>query len=227
MTAEDWTAIWLTARLAGLTTLLLLALCTPLALWLGQGQGRLRALVSSVVSLPLVLPPSVLGFYLLLFAGPHGPLGQLTQALGLGMLPFTFAGLVLASLLYSLPFVLQPIRTALTLVPQPLIEAAATLGCSPWQRFWRVQLPLARAGFLAAAVLGFAHTVGEFGVVLMLGGNIAGQTRVLSVVLYDHVEAMQYESAHRIALGLLIFSFVTLLAVQRLGRTGSPLGGNS
>lgn len=214
--AQDWAAVWLTLKLAAITTVLLLVLGTPLALWLAHTRSRLRGVVSALVSMPLVLPPTVLGFYLLLLMGPNGPVGQLTQALGLGMLPFTFQGLVIASVIYSMPFVVQPIQNAIEAVgPRPL-EVAATLRARPWDTFWSVVVPLARPGFLTAAVLGFAHTVGEFGVVLMIGGNIPGATRVISVQIFDRVEAMEYAQAHWLSAGMVVFSFIVLLLLYSL-----------
>lgn len=216
LNAEDYAAIWLTLKLAGVTTLLLMVLCTPLAWWLAHTRSRWSGPIGAVVALPLVLPPTVIGFYLLVTLGPNGTIGQLTQALGLGQLPFTFAGLVLGSLIYSMPFTVQPLQRAFeALGPRPL-EAAASLGASPLDRFFTVALPLARPGFIAAAVLTFAHTVGEFGVVLMLGGNIPGVTRVVSVQIYDHVEAMEYGHAHLLAAGMVAFSFLVLLALNWL-----------
>ena len=190
----------------------------------------LVALLPMLVAMPLVLPPTVLGFYLLLLMGPQGPVGQLTQSLGLGRLPFTFAGLVVASVIYSLPFVVQPLQQAFEAIPEAALEAAATLRAGPWDRFFSIALPLARPGFLTAAVLGFAHTVGEFGVVLMIGGNIPGRTRVLSVAVYEHVEATDFASAHRLSAGLVAFSLVVLLALHLLHRSGRaaatvPAGG--
>ena len=214
----DLAAIWLTLKLATLTTALLLVAGTPLAWWLARTAARWKGTVSAVVALPLVLPPTVLGFYLLVAMGPAGPLGKLTQAAGLGTLPFTFAGLVLASCLYSLPFVVQPLQNAFTAIPERLLEAAATLRASPLDTFFHVVVPLARPGFLTAAVLGFAHTVGEFGVVLMIGGNIPGRTQVLSLAIYNHVEAMEYTNAHWLAGGMLLFSFLVLLALNAARR---------
>jgi molybdate transport system permease protein len=213
MTPADWQAIGLTAQLAGLTTVLLLVLGTPLAWWLARTSSRLKPLAAAVVAMPLVLPPTVLGFYLLVLLGPQGPVGQFTQALGWGRLPFTFAGLVVASVLYSLPFVVQPLQQAFEAIPERTLEAAATLRASPWDRFFTIALPLARPGLLTAAVLGFAHTVGEFGVVLMMGGNIPGATRVLSVALYEHVEASEFADAHRLALALVAFALVVLITL--------------
>lgn len=222
LTAADWVAIVLTLKLAGTTTVLLLLMGTPLAWWLAHTRSRWKAVVTTVVALPLVLPPTVLGFYLLLAMGPNGPLGQLTQAAGIGLLPFTFPGLVIASVIYSLPFAVQPLHNAFESVGTRPQEVAATLGAGPWDRFFTVVLPLARPGVLTAAVLSFAHTVGEFGVVLMIGGNIPGATRVVSVQIYDHVEALDYAQAHGLAATLVVFSFVVLLAVYSLRgrRTG-------
>jgi molybdate transport system permease protein len=216
MTQADLGAVWLTLRLAGVTTVLLLLLGTPLAWWLARTRSRWRAAVGAVVALPIVLPPTVLGFYLLVAMGPQGPLGQLTQSLGLGLLPFTFAGLVVASVLYSMPFAVQPLQQAFEAIGDGPLEAAATLRAGPWDRFFTVVLPLARPGFITAAVLAFAHTVGEFGVVLMIGGNIPDKTRVISVQIYDHVEALEYTQAHTLAGGMLVFSFVVLLALYTL-----------
>ena len=213
----------MTAQLATLTTLLLLLIGTPVAWWLARTRSRLRPLIASLVAMPIVLPPTVMGFYLLLLLGPQGPIGQLTQALGLGRLPFTFAGLVVASVLYSMPFVVQPLQQAFEAIPERTLEAAATLRAGPWDRFFSVALPLARPGLLTASVLGFAHTVGEFGVVLMIGGNIPDKTRVVSVAIYDHVEALEYAQAHWLSAGMLAFSFVVLLALY--GRRGNAGGG--
>jgi len=220
----DWLALWLTARLAFVTSCVLLILGVPLAWWLATTTWRGRLVVESIVALPLVLPPTVLGFYLLMLMGPHGLVGRATQALGIGLLPFSFAGLVLASMLYSLPFVVQPIQTAFEAIGARPLEAAATLRAGPWERFAHVALPLARRGVITAAVLGFAHTVGEFGVVLMIGGNIPGATRVISTQLYNHVEAIEYPAAHRLAAVLLVFSFAVLLGVYRLRPQGSLVG---
>ncbi len=218
---QDLQALWLSLKLASLTTLILLLLGTPLAWWLARSRWRYRFVLEALVALPLVLPPTVLGFYLLVALGPEGPVGQLMQSLGGGPLAFTFAGLVVGSVLYSLPFVVQPLQNAFQSIGQRPMEVAATLGASPMDRFFSVALPLARPGFLTAAVLGFAHTLGEFGVVLMIGGNIPGRTQVISIAIYDHVEALEYGSAHGIAAGLLLFSFVLLLAVYGLNRRWS------
>ena len=209
----DLTALWLTFKLAGIVTVLLLLIGMPLAWGLARARGGWKRPVSALVALPLVLPPTVLGFYLLVGFGPNGPFGQLTQALGLGLLPFTFPGLVVASMLYSLPFVVQPLQGAFESLDERLLEAASTLRASPLDRFICVALPLAWPGVLTAAVLGFVHTVGEFGVVLMIGGSIPGQTRVVSVQIYDHVEAFDYAQAHGLAGVLLLFSFAALLAL--------------
>jgi len=216
LTAADFAALWLTLQLAAVVTLLLLLFGTPLAWWLARTHSRWRGPVAALVALPLVLPPTVLGFYLLLALGPHGPVGAAMQALGLELLPFTFAGLVVASVLYSLPFVVQPLQNAFEAIgPRPL-EAAATLRAGPLDRFFSVALPLAKPGLISGAILGFAHTVGEFGVVLMIGGNIPGRTRVASVLVYDHVEAFEYAQAQWLSLLLLGFAFAVLLALYAL-----------
>ncbi|GAB6053232.1 molybdate ABC transporter permease subunit [Magnetospira thiophila] len=209
--------IWLTLKLATTATVLLLMVGTPLAWWLARGRPSLwRDAVAAVVALPLVLPPTVLGFYLLLFMGPHGPLGQAVAALGLGSLVFTFPGLVVGSVIYSLPFVVQPVRNAFEAMgPRPM-EAAATLRASPLDAFLSVALPLARPGLLTGAVLGFAHTVGEFGVVLMIGGSIPGETKVLSIAIYDFVETLEWGKAHILSGGMLAFAFVVVLLMMRL-----------
>ncbi|RDH92270.1 MAG: molybdate ABC transporter permease subunit [endosymbiont of Seepiophila jonesi] len=218
----DLAALWITLRLAGLTVVILLLLGTPLAWWLSRTQRRFKAVVEAVVALPLVLPlvlpPTVLGFYLLVALGPNGPVGGLMITLGGEPLAFTFAGLVIGSVFYSLPFVVQPLQGAFAAIGRRPMEVAATLGASPLDRFFTVAVPLARPGFLTAAVLGFAHTVGEFGVVLMIGGNIPGETQVLSIAIYDHVEALEYGHAHWLAGGLLLLSFLLLLAVYVLNR---------
>jgi molybdate transport system permease protein len=218
MTAADWTAVRLTGQLAAVSTLLLLLAGTPLAWWLARTRSRAKPLAAALVAMPLVLPPTVLGFYLLLLMGPQGPVGQATQALGLGRLPFTFAGLVVASVLYSLPFVVQPLQQAFEAIAESTLEAAATLRAGPWDRFFTVALPLARPGLVTASVLGFAHTVGEFGVVLMIGGNIPGSTRVLSVAIYDHVEAAEFADAHRLAAVMVAFALVVLAALHWVNR---------
>ena len=215
---DDLSAIALTLKLAGLTTVLLLLLGTPLAWWLAQTRSGWRAPVAAVVALPLVLPPTVLGFYLLVSLGPQGWLGQLTQWLGLGTLSFTFTGLVLGSLVYSLPFAVQPLQHAFEAIGARPMEVAATLRASPLKAFVSVALPLARSGYLTAAVLTFAHTVGEFGVVLMIGGNIPGKTQVVSTQIYGHVEAMDYTQAHALAAAMVAFSFLVLLSLGLLHR---------
>jgi len=216
---EAWQAIWLTVELATSTTLLLLLLATPLAWWLASTRSRWRLPVSALVTMPLVLPPSVLGFYLLVAMGPDGPLGRLTQALGLGVLSFTFTGLLVGSIVYSLPFAVQPMQHAFEAMGRRPMEVAATLRASPLNAFFTVALPQARTGIITAAVLSFAHTVGEFGVVLMIGGNIPGATRVVSTQIYGYVEAMEYASAHWLAGGMLLFSFVVLLVLASLRRS--------
>ncbi|MDY7569738.1 molybdate ABC transporter permease subunit [Pseudomonas sp. CCC4.1] len=222
LTSADFAAIWLTLQLASLTTLILLLVGTPIALWLTHTRSRLRGPIGAIVALPLVLPPTVIGFYLLLAMGPNGYVGQLTQYLGLGTLTFSFAGLVIGSVIYSMPFVVQPLQNAFTAIgPRPL-EVAATLRANPWDTFFSVIVPLARPGFITASILGFAHTVGEFGVVLMIGGNIPEKTRVVSVQIYDHVEALEYAQAHWLAGAMVVFSFLVLLALysSRKSQTG-------
>ncbi|MGE3608291.1 MAG: molybdate ABC transporter permease subunit [Bacteriovoracaceae bacterium] len=210
----DLTSFWPTLKLATTTTILLLLLGTPLAWWMAHTKSSLKPIIGAVVALPLVLPPTVLGFYLLIFMGPNGPLGKLTQSLGLGLLPFTFSGLVVGSLIYSLPFVVQPIQNAFESIGKRPLEVAATLGATPWDQFSTIALPMARSGIFTATILGFAHTVGEFGVVLMMGGNIPGKTKVLSVEIYESVEALEYSKAHSLAACMLIFSFLVLLIMH-------------
>ena len=206
-------AIQLTVKLAATTTAVLLVAGTPLAWWLSRTRSWVKGPVGALVALPLVLPPVVLGFYLLVLMGPQGPLGQFTQSMGWGVLPFTFGGLVVGSVIYSMPFVVQPLQNAFTAIgPRPL-EVAATLRANRWDTFFTVVFPLARPGFITAAILGFAHTVGEFGVVLMIGGNIPEKTRVVSVQIYDHVEALEYAQAHWLAGAMVVFSFLVLLAL--------------
>ena len=212
----DLSAIWLTVKLATLVTLILLLIGTPIAWWLARTGSRWRGPVGAIVGLPMVLPPAVLGFYLLVLMGPSGPVGALTQSLGLGLLPFTFAGLVVASVIYSLPFVVQPIRNAFEAIGERPLEVAATLGSRPLDAFFTVAIPLAKPGLLTAAILGFAHTVGEFGVVLMIGGNIPGKTQVVSMAIYNRVEAMEYANAYVLAGILLVFAFGVLLALHAL-----------
>lgn len=218
VTPEAIQAIFLTLKLASLTTLLLLLIATPLAWWLSQTHSRWRAPIGALVTLPLVLPPTVLGFYILVMLGPQGWVGQLTQSLGLGVLSFSFTGLLIGSIIFSLPFAVQPIQYAFEAIGKRPMEVAATLRASPLDAFFSVALPLAKPGLLTATVLSFAHTVGEFGVVLMIGGNIPGHTSVVSTQIYGHVEAMEYTQAHWLAAGMVIFSFGVLLALSRLKR---------
>jgi len=219
----DLQSIWLTVRLASIVTLILLLVGTPIAWWLARTRSRWKGAIGAVVALPLVLPPSVLGFYLLLAMGPRGLVGQMTQALGLGALPFTFGGLVVASVFYSLPFMVQPLQNAFEAVGDRPLEVAATLRATPVDAFFTVAVPLAAPGFLTASILTFAHTVGEFGVVLMIGGNIPGVTRVASVQIYDHVEALAYNQAHHLSAIMLVFSFLVLLVLYAW-RPGSKKG---
>ena len=225
ISADDLGAIWLTLKLATATTLLLLVVAAPLAWWLAWTPSRWRGPVAAVVALPLVLPPTVLGFYLLVGFAPQAWGGQLTQALGLGLLPFTFAGLLLGSMVYSLPFAVQPLQHAFEAVGRRPLEVAATLRAGPLDTFFHVVLPLARAGIVQAAVLSFAHTVGEFGVVLMIGGNIPERTRVVSTQIYGHVEALQYGQAHALSAAMLVFSFTVLLALALLNRRSTRVLG--
>ncbi|WP_415762307.1 molybdate ABC transporter permease subunit [Pseudomonas sp. CP4] len=219
LTSGDFAAIWLTLKLASLTTAILLMIGTPIALWLSRTSSWLRGPIGAIVALPLVLPPTVIGFYLLLALGPHGFLGQFTQWLGLGTLTFSFTGLVIGSVIYSMPFVVQPLQNAFSAIGTRPLEVAATLRANPWDTFFSVILPLARPGFITAAILGFAHTVGEFGVVLMIGGNIPDKTRVVSVQIYDHVEALEYAQAHWLSAAMLVFSFLVLLALYSSRKT--------
>lgn len=216
LTPEDWGAVRLTLKLAAVVTVLLLLIGTPIAWWLARTRSRLKPVVAAVVALPLVLPPTVLGFYLLVAMGPSGPVGRLTESLGIGLLPFSFTGLVIASVFYSLPFAVQPLQNAFEAIGTRPLEVAATLRAGPLDAFFTVAVPMARPGFLTAAILCFAHTIGEFGVVLMIGGNIPEKTRVVSVQIYDHVEALQYAQAHWLAGGMLVFAFCVLLALYTL-----------
>ncbi len=210
--------VWLSLELAVVTTVVLLALSAPLAWWLARSKSPWRAPIGAIVTLPLVLPPSVMGFYILVALGPHGPLGQLTQSMGLGLLTFTFPGLVIGSLVYSLPFAVQPLQGAFEALGDRPMEVAATLGAKPIDAFFSVVLPLVRPGVFTATVLTFAHTIGEFGVVLMIGGNIPGKTQVVSTEIYTFVEAMEYDKAHILAGGMLVFSFIVLLCLSFLNR---------
>lgn len=216
ISSEAWQAIELTLELATVSTVILLLISTPLAWWLSQTHSRWRTAISALVTLPLVLPPTVLGFYILVLLGPEGWVGMLTQWLGLGLLSFTFSGLVIGSVIFSLPFAVQPIQHAFETIGKRPLEVAATLRAKPLDAFLTVALPQARSGVLTATVLSFAHTVGEFGVVLMIGGNIAGQTRVVSTQIFGYVEAMEYTQAHWLAAGMVVFSFAVLLAIARL-----------
>jgi molybdate transport system permease protein len=219
----DWGPVWLSLRLATVTTVVLLIIGTPLAWWLARSRARAKTVVEAVVALPLVLPPTVLGFYLLIMLGPNGAIGRAWQSLGGEGLVFTFTGLVIGSVIYSLPFVVQPLQTAFQAVGKGYLEAAASLRASPVDRFFSVAVPLSRPGFLTAITLGFAHTIGEFGVVLMIGGNIPDKTRVISIAIYDNVEALDYSQAHVMSALMLSFSFVVLFAVYALHRR-APLG---
>jgi molybdate transport system permease protein len=223
--ADFWSPIRLTLTLATITTLILLVVGTPIAWWLARSKARWKEAVAAVVALPLVLPPTVLGFYLLLAMGPNGPGGWIGSIFGLRTLAFTFAGLVVGSVIYSMPFVVQPIRIAFEAFGNRPLEVASTLRATPWDAFWSVAVPLARPGFMTGAVLGFAHTVGEFGVVLMIGGNIPGRTKVLSIAIYDYVESLQWAQAHILAAGMLLFSFAVILTMmvleKRIARRGT------
>ncbi|GGA82276.1 molybdenum ABC transporter permease subunit [Neiella marina] len=224
MSGVDLTVVWLTLKLASVVTLLLLVIATPVAWWLSQTQSKLKPAVSAIFAIPLVLPPTVLGFYLLLLLGPNGPAGQLSAGLGLGTLPFSFAGIAIACAVHSLPFVVQPLQNAFEAIGKRPLEVAATLRASPWDTFWHVVVPMARPGFFTAIVMGFCHSIGEFGVVLMIGGNIPGETRVLSVEIYNHVEAMEYSQAHWLAGGMVAFSFVALLAIYIINHRANRRG---
>jgi molybdate transport system permease protein len=222
--SSDFGAVWLTLQLAALTTVILLLIATPLAWWLARTRSAWKGVISAVVALPIVLPPTVLGFYLLLAMGQNGPIGKLTDAMGIGLLPFSFAGIVIASVFYSMPFVVQPLQNAFEAIGEAPLEAAATLRASPLDRFFTIVLPLAKPGYLSATVLGFAHTMGEFGVVLMIGGNIPDKTRVISVQIYDHVEALEYSNAHWLSGGMLLFAFLVLLTLYSFNRSGGRVG---
>ncbi len=222
--ATDLAAIWLTLKLASLTTVILLIIGTPIAWWLVRTRSWLKGPVGAIVALPLVLPPTVIGFYLLILLGPNGAVGQFTQSIGLGTLTFSFTGLVIGSVLYSMPFVVQPLQNAFAAIGTRPLEVAATLRAGPLDTFFCVVLPLARPGFITGAILGFAHTVGEFGVVLMIGGNIPDKTRVVSVQIFDHVESMEYLQAHWLAGAMLVFSFLVLLALYSSGKNKAGWG---
>ena len=222
--AQLWSPIRLTLELASITTILLLVFGTPVAWWLARSKARWKEAVAAIVAMPLVLPPTVLGFYLLLLLGPNGPGGVIAGLYGARTLAFTFTGLVIGSVLYSMPFVVQPIRNAFEAFGDRPLEVAATLRASPWDAFWSVAVPLARPGFMTGAILGFAHTIGEFGVILMIGGNIPGQTKVLSVAIYDYVETQQWAQAHILAAGMVVFSFAVILATMMLGKRHGQAG---
>lgn len=219
----DLSALIVTLKLASVSTLILLIIGTPVAWWLANTRWKLKVLIEALIALPLILPPTVLGFYLLISLGPHGPVGGLMQWLGAQPLAFTFTGLVIGSVIYSMPFVVQPLQNAFLAIGSRPLEVAATLRATHLDRFFTIVMPLARTGFVTAAVLGFAHTVGEFGVVLMIGGNIPGETQVLSIAIYDHVEALEYGNAHWLAGGLMLTSFVMLIVVYSLNRRFSLL----
>jgi molybdate transport system permease protein len=216
--AEIWTPVSLTLTLASINTLILLVLGTPIAWWLARSRSRYRELVGAVVAMPLVLPPTVLGFYLLIALGPNGPGGWIAGLWGGRTLAFSFIGLIIGSFFYSLPFMVQPLRNGFAAIGDDPLEVASSLGASNWQRFWRVALPLARPGYITGAVMTFAHTVGEFGVVLMIGGNIPGQTKVIAIALYDYVERLQWAEAHVIALGMVVFAFVVIAVTLTIDR---------
>ena len=216
--ADIWTPVSLTLTLAATNTLILLVLGTPIAWWLARSRSRYRELVGAVVAMPLVLPPTVLGFYLLIALGPNGPGGWIAGLWGGRTLAFSFTGLVIGSFFYSLPFMVQPLRNAFGAIGEDALEVASSLGASDWQRFWRVALPLARPGYITGAVMTFAHTVGEFGVVLMIGGNIPGQTKVIAIALYDYVERLQWGEAHVLALGMVVFAFVVIAVTLTIDR---------
>ena len=215
---DIWTPVSLTLTLAAINTVILLVLGTPIAWWLARSRSRFREMVGAVVAMPLVLPPTVLGFYLLIALGPYGPGGWIAGLWGGRTLAFSFTGLIIGSFFYSLPFMVQPLRNGFVAIGDDALEAATSLGASDWQRFWRVALPLARPGYITGAVMTFAHTVGEFGVVLMIGGNIPGQTKVIAIALYDYVERLQWGEAHVVALGMVIFAFVVIAVTLSIDR---------
>ena len=222
----DLSALLVTIKLASITTVILILVGTPIAWWLSQTRFKFKAVIEAIIALPLILPPTVLGFYLLMTLGTNGPIGNFLESLGGSSIAFTFTGLVVGSVIYSLPFVVQPLQNSFGSIGKQPMEVAATLGASKLDRFFTVAVPLARSGFITASVLGFAHTVGEFGVVLMIGGNIPGETGVLSIAIYDHVEAMEYGQAHVLAGGLLVLSFVMLLVVYTFNRRFSIMRSN-
>jgi molybdate transport system permease protein len=223
LSENDLMAFMVTLKLAVISTLVLLAVGTPLAWWLAHSRFKYKAIIEAVIALPLVLPPTVLGFYLLVSMGPDGPIGEAVQWLGGQPLAFTFTGLIIGSVIYSMPFVVQPLQNAFSAIGKRPMEVAATLGARPLDRFFTVAMPLARSGFITAAVLGFAHTLGEFGVVLMIGGNIPGETQVLSIAIYDHVEALEYTQAHWLSGGLILLSFLMLVSIYTVNRRFSVL----
>lgn len=222
--SDLWPPIRLTLELAGLTTIILLIIGTPIAWWLSRSTSKWKDVIAAIVTLPLVLPPTVIGFYLLIALGPQGPGGWIASLFGGRSLAFTFEGLVIGSVIYSLPFVVQPIRNSFEAMGKRPLEVAATLGASPWNAFWSIAVPLARPGFLTGAILGFTHTIGEFGVVLMIGGNIMGETKVLSIAIYDYVETLQWSPAHILSAGMLIFSFVIILSMMKIEKYFSRSG---
>ena len=215
---QDLIALFVTLKLASISTIVLIVIGTPIAWWLSHSHWRYKYFVEAIIALPLILPPTVLGFYLLVSLGPNGPIGGLSSAMGGESLAFTFTGLVIGSVVYSMPFVIQPLQNAFSAIGQRPLEVAATLGASPIDRFFSIAIPMARPGFITASVLGFAHTLGEFGVVLMIGGNIPGSTQVVSISIYDHVEALEYGQAHALSASLLLFSFFLLLIVYGANR---------
>ena len=223
LSENDLMAFMVTLKLAVISTLVLLAVGTPLAWWLAHSRFKYKAIIEAVIALPLVLPPTVLGFYLLVSMGPDGPIGEAVQWLGGQPLAFTFTGLIIGSVIYSMPFVVQPLQNAFSAIGKRPMEVAATLGARPLDRFFTVAMPLARSGFITATVLGFAHTLGEFGVVLMIGGNIPGETQVLSIAIYDHVEALEYTQAHWLSGGLILLSFLMLVSIYTVNRRFSVL----
>jgi len=218
MDAADWSSLWLTLQLAGITTAFLVVLGTPLAWWLSHTHSRAKILVEPIVALPLVLPPTVIGFYLLLMFAPSHPVGGFWIWLTGNTLAFSFSGLVIGSIIYSLPFYVQPLQIAFENLDDNIMDAAATLGAGPLDRFFSIAVPLSQRGFVTATTLGFAHTIGEFGIVLMIGGNIPDETRVLSIAIFDHVESLQYSNAHVLSLGLLVFSFILLAGIYGMNR---------